>query len=355
MRAFLLRILVFALPFAAVTGAYVVLDPFKVLYTYERFVSHNPVSINVDYLSTESYLRHRDERHWDAFLFGSSRTLAFRAEDWMPYLDDANPLRFNASRESLYGVVRKLELIDAMGDPIRYALVLVDADLLSQVEDSSGHLYVKHPRLSGRPWLDFELLFLRAWFQDFFFVRYLDHRLTGATRPYMRRVINTNRMEIGPAHNDLRLVDQEAWLARDPDAYYAHYRPRFERARHHPHPDGPVIGERQRALLLRMREIFEAHGTRYRIVVSPNFAWPPLAEEDLGVLRRIFGADRVHDFSDRSAITEDPRNYYEQVHFRPHVGRRILAEIYAGAEDVREASGGQDGVGNGLHSARGRW
>ncbi len=331
MKGFLLKIAFFVLPFALVAGAYLASDPFKVLYHYEAFGSHNPVSINVDWLSTETYLRHREERKWDAFLFGSSRTLAFRSEDWTPYLEGARTFRFNANRESLFGVHRKIRLIDELGDPIRHALLLVDADLLARTRDSSGHLYVKHPRLSGRSRIDFQMIFFQAWFQDFFFGRYLDWRLFGTFRPWMARTINLNRMEIDPLHNDVFLRDQDERLAADEDGYYAQRKGEFARARATAREDAPVIGAAQQALLEEIAAIFRRHGTRAEIVVSPNYAWPPLHPADRAVLEDLFGAGHVHDYSGKNDITRDERNYYERIHFRPHVGRRILREIYGGA------------------------
>ena len=77
-----------------------------------------------------------------------------------------------------------------------------------------------------------------------------------------------------------------------------------------------------------IRRIFDAHGTNFRVVVSPNYDHVPLHPVDLEALRELFGGGNVRDFSGVNEITSDVRNYYERVHFRPHVGESILSELY---------------------------
>jgi hypothetical protein len=337
---FLAKLLVYSTPYLLVGLSFLILDPFKVVRHHEAFGSHNPVSINVDYVATETYLRNRERLQYDSFIFGSSRALAFRTADWRSYIPDSVPLLYNANAESLFGVWAKVRFIDQLGDRIENALFLVDEGLLQEVTNSQGHLYIKDPRISRESWTSFYLTFFNAYLSDFFFVKYLDYRIFATYRSYMAEAINLEPMEIGPSTNDLVLAGWDRELERDPDGYYERRRSTFEVGRDSRgvRTGERVIGEPQRALLGGIRDVWERHGTRVRIVVSPNFDQVPLHREDLAVLCELFGAANVFDFSGVNEITADARNYYEPLHFRPSVGRRILEAIYGDGAPIRVAS-----------------
>jgi hypothetical protein len=95
MRRFIWTILKFSIvPF--VVGCLFLLgywyfDPFKVLRTYADF--SKPVIVpNRDYVSTETFIRNNPHYHYNSFIFGSSRTMAFKPARWKKYLtQDAEP------------------------------------------------------------------------------------------------------------------------------------------------------------------------------------------------------------------------------------------------------------------------
>lgn len=330
MRAFLLKILLFSLPFQLLALSFVLLDPFMVVWDYQAFPARTHVAINVDYLTTETYLENRSERGYDSFIFGSSRTLAFRTREWMQRVGSGTPFRYSATRESLFGVWGKVRLIDRRGDRIRHALLLAEPTLLEKTSNSTGHLHIKHPKVSGGSWGEFYLSFFSAYLSDFFFVKYLDYALFGEYRGYMAGAIQETPPRMDPRTNDLFLVHQDRALESDPESYYRDLRSDFRRTRASaPEMHEPVIGEAERALLEKIRAVFEEHGTCYEVVVSPNYDQAALHPKDREELRDIFGADRVHDYSGQNAITTQVRNYYEPYHFRPRVGERILRRVYA--------------------------
>ena len=50
--------------------------------------------------------------------------------------------------------------------------------------------------------------------------------------------------------------------------------------------------------------------------------------EDLSILNALFGKENVFDFSGINQITNNLYNYYETSHYRPHVAKKIIDEIY---------------------------
>jgi len=334
---FLRKIAIFLAPFVALAASFVLLDPFKVVRSYDSFGSHNPVALDVDYISTEMYLRNRSSAHYDSFIFGNSRTLALRADAYAECIGDGHPFRYPADGESVYGVKLKVDLIDSLGDDIRNALILVDEQMLGAGERPDEHLYVRHPRLTGGSWIDFYSTYIKAYLGDAFFLKYWDYRIFGTFRPYMQGELNPEPMRIDPATNDLFFPGKDEAIAEDSDGYYREAADSFRKYREtHRHDPKPVIDAKRRAWLGEIASVFGKHGTSSIVIVSPNYDQVPLAGEDLGILEEVFGEGRVHDYSGVNAITSDMRNYYEPRHIRPEVGRRMLEEICgSGADAVR--------------------
>jgi hypothetical protein len=90
-----------------------------------------------------------------------------------------------------------------------------------------------------------------------------------------------------------------------------------------------VIKDVQLTYLKEIRRILAANGTNYKIIISPLYDQKYISPDDLVRLKEVFGPDNVYDYSGINDITRDIHNYYETSHFRPHVARRIMAEIYS--------------------------
>jgi len=93
---------------------YLALDPFRVLWTYDFSKDlHANAGLNRDFVSTEFFKEKYQQYHYDSFIFGSSRTLAFLPEDWGKYLpDNSSIFCFDASHESIYGIYTKLKYLE---------------------------------------------------------------------------------------------------------------------------------------------------------------------------------------------------------------------------------------------------
>jgi hypothetical protein len=49
---------------------------------------------------------------------------------------------------------------------------------------------------------------------------------------------------------------------------------------------------------------------------------------DLKILENAFGNTNVYDYTGINSITNQLKNYYENDHCRPLVGKKIMTEIY---------------------------
>jgi hypothetical protein len=332
----LTRSLILGAPLAVLAMLYACCDPFKVLYHHEQYYGpRDQVSLNRDYVSTELYVSSPSAQRPDSIIFGNSRSLAFLCTDWRRHIDSARVLHFDASGETLFGIWSKVKFIDRTGGTLRHALVIVDAETLADTRNSQGHLFVKDPRTSGESRLAFQLAFFRAYLARGFFIKYLDFRCFSTFRSYMDGAIESRRFAHDPATNDLVFESVEAEIAKSGENYYSPQRGIFSHRNASAHVIGPcVIFAEQARMLEEIRGVFDRHGTDCRIVVSPLYQQVRLNPNDVGELARIFGADRVYDYSGVNEFTSDIHNYYETSHYRPIVAREIMRRIYADTSGI---------------------
>ena len=343
-RTLLLWIAALAAPLVLSLIGYLVADPFCVLHR-RLYAPGFPVAINRDYASTELYLRQHAQQGYDSFIFGSSRSTAFRCDDWKAAMRraDARCFHFDAWKESLFGVEAKVRLADSLGAPMHDALILVDGSLLAVVVPSTEPVFRSHPRLTGQSWLAFELDYLVDFYSNHFCLKYLDYALSGKVHGYMGQAFNARNFTHLLATNDEVFTAVDEKIARLGKDYW----------RSNPDLFGPRTGgtapiavlPEQRRLLSSMAAIFASHGTRVRVVVSPLYDQIRLNPTDLGALREIFGHDNVVDFSGEGPLTSDLQNYYETSHFRPLVARAILSVLYPRGTQARPSDSSQDPVG----------
>lgn len=325
--ALLSKVFLLTLPGWLLLILYFVLDPFRVLYHYNDF-SGTLISIpNRDYVSTQMYLNTYRQRRYSSFILGNSRTLAFRVRDWSRHTGDTAAFHFDASSESLYGVWKKLEFLDAHGARLRHVLLVADPSLLAQTENVNTHLARKDPRLTGEWPLGFQWAFLRAYFSNHFYVKYLKRRLTGKYTPDMAGLLEGRRVVYDPRTNDLSLPELEQRIRADSLGYYDSI-PSLGPRPARPAVASAVIGPAQLQQLEAVGRILRRHQTRFHLVLSPVYQQEAVNPADVAALQRIFGPASVHDFSGKNRFTQERGNYYEQYHYRPALGRQLLELIY---------------------------
>ena len=331
LKKFFLKLFFFSLPFIAISSVYFAADPFKVLHKYDDYYVNCYIEPCRDYVSTELYLKNRGTMHYDSFVFGSSRSKCFECRDWKKTDNDAVCFHFDASTENLYGIWAKVKLIDAQNDALRRALVILDRETFKSVEDIPGHLFMKHPALSGRTPVSFHLAFFTAYFEKLFFVKFIDFSLFHHWHKYMGDVIYKEPIKNDPIFNDSEggqpgtdQSDTEEYYIKMKDIFYPRDKVDHDSAE-------PVIDAKRIAMLKDMAAVFEKHHTRFKVIISPLYEQIYFNKQDLKTLQDIFGQENVLDYSGVNEFTADVHNYLETSHYKPKVAREILRRIYSQA------------------------
>ena len=329
----LLYLFIGLLPLMILLCAYYVLDPFMIIHEYQNY-SNSVVPLNRDFVSTQSYIDRNEKYHYDSFIFGNSRTLAFQPEKWSSHLDqDNSPFLIDASGEGVYGIHLKIKYLDRNGANIRNALVLLCRDISFGVtNNTSAHLFIKHPELTGESRLAFHAAFLKAYLNPKFLTDYYTYKITGRFYAWMS-CFEKRSLSFDVQTNQLDLVGLEALLRKDPDAYYREREHEFATRKRAKVGTGALITKTDKDKLREIQKIFAKHGTDYRIVLSPAFEQMPYAREDVVFLNQLFPG-RVYDFSGKNRFTESKYNFYEYAHFRPFVGEEIMNIIYSEGEET---------------------
>jgi hypothetical protein len=331
MRQFIVRVIHFSLigiiPLTGLLVSYIYFDPFKVLKQYDDYSS--VVIPNRDYVSTVMFIKNNRKNRYNSFIFGSSRTLAFRPHSWLEYLsDDDKPFMFDASAESIYGIYKKLKYLDSTNVPIKNALIIICRDVtFKNDKNQKGHLYIKHPATSGENSLTFQLEFFKAFLNPKFFLNYYSYRILGNYKPFMSGYIENKKITYDTLTNEPILLDQENEIIQNSAQYYERKKGVFyERVVEKIDPIQRITNKHL-FMLKEVKRILIKNNTNYKIVLSPLYEQTKFNHSDLLTLQDEFG-DRLYDFSGTNAFTENKVNYYETSHFRPSVGDSIIKFIY---------------------------
>jgi len=309
-------------------GGYFYYDPFKVIYNYNDY-SNLRIIPNRDYVSTEMFLKNRQKEQYNSFIFGSSRTLAFKPSLWKKHLDnEAKIYSFDASAESIYGIYKKIKLIDSLNISINNALIIICRDCTFQkTTNHEEHLFVKHSALTGENKYHFQTRFLKSYLSPKFLFRFYPYILTGRYMKWMKGYVEFRKIIFDPKTNEITILDQEIEIKTNPSLYYAKRKALFYNRYGEKHDSTQRIKDLHIKMLAEINKIFIKHNTNYRIVLSPLYEQIKFSDMDYKTLKILF-SENLYDYSGKNEFTESIFNYYETAHFRPFIGERIFNLIY---------------------------
>lgn len=316
------------IPMLILTSCYFYLDPFKVLKSYSDY-SFSNVLPNRDFVSTEMFLKNNQKQHYNSFVFGSSRTIAYRPKSWASHLpQNAKPFMFDASGETVYGIYTKLKFLDSLHIEINNALIVVCRDvtfasnLLYQ-----GHLFIKDPRIIGKDNFAFQLYFFKTYLNPNFLYAYYNYLIFKKFEPYMLGYIEPNKIAFDKTNNQITIKNIEDEISQNNINYYKKRGAIFYKRNGQTIDHEVKIKPKHLFMLNEIKRILEKNKTNYRVVLSPLYDQVKFTKIDFLVLKKLFGTN-LYDFTGKNSLTDIRTNYYEISHYRQNVGDSIFKIIY---------------------------
>lgn len=307
---------------------YIIVDPFGVARSHVPCPSFkSAIPFNKGYLSTCAYIENRELYHFNAFIFGSSRTINFRAADWAKHIGpDARIFHFDASDETIEGVYKKVKFIDNHGDTIKYALLEIHPRFF---DDAKSGISFRMPwQLDGVLYApEFHYYYLNRFLDWSMFRCVLNYKLNGQMPPY-------------------EIADKVQFLKTIIDGYDSVTNETYFNARdslylHHPemglapiydysmfHEKGRSVTLEQTRMMEEVKEIFSHHGTEYKIILGPSPDYGVLQVRNHRLIESVFGLENVVDLGRFPAAFNGSMTFYDDIHFTPEVGRAMLDAAY---------------------------
>ena len=331
MKQFIKKTVFYCLPFFLFPiFLYLLIDPYKVLYNYEEYYNTSKnyqVTQNRDFQSTTLFLNQYKKQKYDSFIFGNSRSLFYRDRSWSQYIE-GKIFHFDASSESIFGILGKLNLLTHKHVKIKNALIVLDCSELLDTQNTDGHLFIKHPEVSNEDKIYFHYVMMKPFFSKAI-VGYLDVYLTDNKKEYMSELgITDNLIRLNNISNELREAKNDKQIKDNQKLFYKNINNCFYKRDSIQLFSPKVIEKEQKKLLRNMRLILKENKTNFKLIISPLYDQKKLNTDDLNYLKYLFGPENVCDFSGINEITNDYKNYYENSHYLPKVCDTILKKVY---------------------------
>lgn len=329
MKKFFVKTALLVFPFFLIFMAYIITDPRKKIYHYDEY-TFDYIMLNKGDVSTKILLNNVGKQHYDSFIFGSSRSCATRSDEWRKYLPAQNvPFSYSSWNESIKGIYRKIRVLDSLQISIRNALIFIDATLTFDKNPDYDPLNSDHYLVSGISKFEY----YKSDFLDYLrnprlIVTSIDYYLFKTQRSYMTNFVDTKYGGLNPVNCDWR-TKSELLIVQDSVNYYNRCKYRFyDRSPEQVYAKRSITNEMQQ-YLHEIHHIFQKHRTNYKLIITPLYDQVKLNTEDMDLLKELFGAYNIYDFSGINHITNNMYNYNEDVsHYRIRTGDYLFKKIY---------------------------
>lgn len=325
MKKLLLKSLLLLFLIILLAGYFTIADPMKIFFEYEspleKGVLMNDRHFQYNWLKKQPYA-------YDSFIFGSSRSKAFKTKIWQEYIGNSLPFHMGVNDETLYGIERKLSYLDNQGYDIKNVLIVLDTRIIQLHYNQNAHIFREHYALSGESKGEYYKRFFIAFLKPSFLKAYFSLKFNNEIEEWMLNVIWDEDFEYLKKTADHYYNKFEEELKTDSIGYYERRSSVFYK-RNIEYIDTlqkiTNIAENQ---IRGIYEILSRHNAYYKIVISPTYCQTPLHNKDLELLNTVFGKNSVYNYSGSNNMTENIGNFYEERHFKPYIANKILKDIY---------------------------
>ena len=339
---FIGRTLLAALPALAMIAWYAIADPFGVVRAYRGHIPESngiTLAINYGYVSTESFNYYRDSMRYDSFIFGSSMSQYYKAEYWKRHLPkDAVVCHYDASMETIDGIINKIRYIHSKGMAVKHALIVIEEAMLHRQPQDNNFLYAQHYATTpGCDYLHFQNLYFNI-FRNPAFLKFTINPGKYAPEMVASHYASADLQDRIENINESYYAHFDSLIACSPEKYFTAQRMSRRNYAPLPQPYEPQIKGAMLCKLFKLKELLTANGTDYLIIIPPRYHREQLNSSDLYQLQCLFGNTRVHDFSHDSSLSNDPRSYYDNdAHLISAKCKLLLDSCYEQQESMLES------------------
>ena len=330
MKQFIIKIIKFSLPVFLLISTVTYIDFFKI-FGFQDYYSTQKVSINRGMITSKTFNHYRETENFDSFIFGSSRSQAFKCKNWIHYLNEnSKTFHFDASNENVWGITKKVEYINELKDTIKNALVIIDRTTLARTSPIEGHLFISLPMISKLSKIEYYLTYLKSSINLKFLTAYIDYSIFKTHRSYMQTLIRKSK------YNKLtNNKNCDIWYGLDKEIEYdslGYYTKKVGEgvfySRTEVYKSECKVTQKEKNQLNIIKNIFKKHNTKYAIIISPAYDQIEMEEAQIQLLEEIFGKENIYNFSGKNEFTRSIHNFYEDSHYRPKIANKIMTLIY---------------------------
>jgi hypothetical protein len=334
MKKFILTSLYAILPLIILTLIYLIIDPYKVIFNYsDYYLNKNFVSLNRSVVNTRLYKYNRAKFKYNSFIFGNSRSLAFKIKDWKNYLDENDiAFHFDGNAEGIYGILAKMKYIDSHHDKIKNALIILDASLLEITSNRDEPLFSNPPESCEINFFEFHFMFFKNFLNPKFFIGFFDYSLFGKYRKYMGgKFLNFKYPNYYDSISSDIYLGLEQDIKHDSIFYYQNLTNKLMKINLDTIKMNlnikPKNLQETKIILEEIKLLLVKNKTKYKVIINPNIIKSEINKYYQELLLDIFG-NNLYDFTGNNEFSNDISNFYDLSHYRPKVAQEILRLIY---------------------------
>lgn len=333
--ALLCKTLTLAMPFLFLLGSFFIVDPFMIVKDYKDY-DHPRANFglqNLGYISWLKFKKNNPSKHYNSFILGASCTLTYQSEYWKKYIK-GRVFRLPSNDENLYEIVKLLEALEKQPHQrIDNILIVSEPRLLAIDEETKGIMHTFPREVSGRSIFSLGTDYVKGFFSmpfNYSYMKYVVSRIIG--RKTSDSAENNQGIADTKTNDDLSISQREADInSKGLLAYYNKKKEVFAGVDTMRRKTMPALfGESQIALFKRVKAVAQRHNTNLKIAIGPNLETDYMNPKDDAILREIFGDKNVVNYN-VPAYKEllKKENFYDKVHYRPHIAKQILRDLYA--------------------------
>ncbi len=296
-------------------------DPFGILYK-----SNCLAATSEDMIVIRKYLNEYEAKAPSAFIFGNSRTHAFKKYKCGTTTEDF--FDFGCPGESVLNIKKKLQLIIDKQKEVKNVVILVDDGILENTDNAhrfyQGPVYNHTPISSNVSYITFYSNYIKYYFSDYFFIKHIYYKLTGDYKEaWMKDAFAKPGIDMNyVCKNYPTLAD--SLLETNFKEYKQVFKPDYMSYT----KKSMVIDARDAKHLNEIAQTLKENKINYKVIYPPNFHKRKIESELEKLLSGTF-KNNFYDFSGVNKITTDSTLNYENLHFTYRAANMMMDSMCA--------------------------